>query len=223
MMDDDALDSSRRAARWPVLLGSGLFLLVGAGILWLSLGSLADQISFLHGAASTRGTVVATGTRQFRLMDYDNDIDDFYNYTSTAPYAKVDFQLPDGATVAFDHVYGLFENPLSKGDVLKVYYDPRNPKTAQVAGFVSLWGTSLAMLVLAAMFLGSGIALYAVFGRRPRAARAVDPETEMRILSLYEAGEKGEAVKLARRARGTDMTKAIFYVDELQRRHRGAD
>jgi hypothetical protein len=132
-----------------ILLG---FVVLGVGLLVGSAFAYRSTRTFLTGAVSAEGTIVAYAESR--------DPDGHLSY-----YPVVSFRAKDGQRVEFQaRTGGHRRGPL--GERVAVLYDPRNPHEAAIHSFFSLWFASLLLLALGLGFAGIGAVLLVTFGRQ---------------------------------------------------------
>jgi hypothetical protein len=64
----------------------------------------------------------------------------------------VEFQTADGRRIEFTSSMGTSPPSYDVGESVTVYYDPENPHSAMLSGWLSLWFVSLIFAALAAVF-----------------------------------------------------------------------
>lgn len=74
----------------------------------------------------------------------------------------VEFQTADGTRIAFTSPMGTSPPSYDVGESVTVYYDPENPHSVMLSGWLSLWFVSLLFAALTAVF---GLITYMMFFR----------------------------------------------------------
>ena len=133
-----------------------IFSLVGLSLLAVGGYLLFDTRAFLSDAAATSGTVISLSLT---------------SESGTTLYAPiVSFVTGDGESLV------LRSNAYSEGwkdrqgDIVKVLYDPADPKKAKIDSLFQLWGATLIFSGVGVVFSGVGLGIfgYRVFARRGR-------------------------------------------------------
>src|SRR5262245_13723353 len=70
---------------------------------------------------------------------------------SFAPVVR--FQTAMGDTVEFQSTFQSNPPAYSTGQIVRVLYDPNRPNSAAIAGLFSVWGTTIVLSAVGAMFL----------------------------------------------------------------------
>ena len=135
-----------------LLLG---FVVLGVGLLVASAFAYRSTRTFLAGAASAEGTIVAYAESR--------DQEGHLSY-----YPVVSFRAKNGQRVEFQvRTGGSSRGPL--GERVAVLYDPRNPHEAAINSFFSLWFTPLLLLALGLGFTGIAPPCWSPSAGRPGA------------------------------------------------------
>jgi hypothetical protein len=158
-----------------------VFLLIGAGLL-VGAGLVASRTqSFLAGAESAPGKVV--GMRPHRSD----------RGTTYAPV--VEFQPASGARQTFEESTSTSPPAYRLGEAVEVLYDPSDPTDARLRGLFSLWGGSLILGGIGAVFalVGGGMLL------SRRAARRSAEDLRLRgrrVQARFQAVERNGALRV---------------------------
>jgi hypothetical protein len=148
-----------------IFLIIGLGLLVGAGFMWRS------QADFAAHAARTDGTV----------------IDTIYRSSSKGGsyYPQVEFKAPDGSAVHFTGRTGSNPASYSRGDRVTVMYRTDNPQDARIDSFFENWFGVLILGGLGAVFslIGGGLIYGGLHTRQVNKWLAVNG---MRVQAKFE-------------------------------------
>jgi Protein of unknown function (DUF3592) len=130
-----------------IFLSIGLLLLAGASYLYV------DTRSWLARSIEAQGEViemVAVRDRESGNILY-------------AP--RVRFETRDGKTIEFQSSLRTSPPAYRAGQMVRVLYDPKDPNSAALAGFFSLWFVVMVLGFLGTVFTAIGIAAV-VIGRR---------------------------------------------------------
>ncbi len=126
-----------------------LFLLVGAAMLIGAFLLYQNTTRFLETAVETEGVVI-------KLVGSDT-------------YAPVvEFLTQDGRLVQFKSSTGSNPPSYSEGETVRVLYPPERPQRARIDGIFSLWGGSMILGGMGAVFFGTGLAVLLYFRRKER-------------------------------------------------------
>jgi len=122
--------------------------IIGAGVLAGGTYLAYRQYDFLQSAVTAKGRVLEMVSRSRSK-----------GKTSYAP--KVSFKTAEGKTVEFTSKLSSSPPSYGVGETVDVLYDPAEPQSAEVKGFLSLW---LGPIVLSIM--GSFMFFFSLFGGR---------------------------------------------------------
>ncbi|MEB3262961.1 MAG: DUF3592 domain-containing protein [Synechococcus sp.] len=138
----------------PIALVSGVFTLIGAGMLWGTALLWSSTSTFLSEAIPAPGTVV--------------DLVAHRSSDSTTYRPAVDFTSRNGEPVSFVSSTGSSPPSYSVGQRVEVLYRPTNPRDARINDFFSLWGGATVLGGMGFIFAGVGVATMVgmVLGRR---------------------------------------------------------
>ena len=131
------------------LLGSTISCLIAIGCLWAGVSALITQRRKRAASASASGVVVELQKQVF-------------NPGSGGVYCPtIEFSTASGEVVRFESSYGTMPASHKVGQAVKVLYDPKEPRTAEIESGLSNWLVPGCLLVFAAgaiffsvMFLG---------------------------------------------------------------------
>jgi hypothetical protein len=86
-------------------------------------------------------------------------------------YPVVEFRSGSGELIEFSSAWSSSEPTNKAGDIVKVFYDPEDPHSAQVGDWLSLWGGAAIVGALALVFAALTCGLYyrVSFNRQRRA------------------------------------------------------
>lgn len=107
----------------------GIFLLVGIGFLSGAYFSYSSTASFISTALSTTGVVVENRFERSTSSKSSSGV--YYGY--------IKFNTAEGSSVTFRTSVGTNPPAFEVGESTKVYYDPKDPQSAQVNTFFQLW------------------------------------------------------------------------------------
>jgi len=120
-----------------LLMGAVSFL-IAIGCLWAGISALLKQSRQRAASVSAQGVVVGVRRQVFKAG-------------SSGVYCPtVDFRLPSGEIVRFESSFGTMPASHSVGQVVKVVYDPRDPRKAEVDSVVANWLEPGCLLAFAA-------------------------------------------------------------------------
>jgi hypothetical protein len=109
------------------LLGSLIALLIAGGCLLGCVISILRQTQRRKGSVQTTGIVVGLEKRIF-------------NAESAGVYCPtVEFKTESGETVRFESSFGTMPASNKVGDVVKLFYDPNAPGSAEIDSSISKW------------------------------------------------------------------------------------
>jgi len=156
-----------------------IFGAVGLVFLAVAFFSLRSEVEFRKGAVSATGTAVGLEPS-----------------SSTSATYKPVFEFVDQNDRLHRVVGSVASNPpaFHRGDEVRVLYRPENPEGARLDSFMESWFLPLIFGGLGTVFTGiaSGVALYALRGRRVRAWLA---SNAVRVQARVDAVERYTAVR----------------------------
>ncbi len=130
----------------------GLALILG-GLVML----LVSGITFFNARNFIRDSVVTTGTVVDLVLE-DSISDD----SGPVYYPVVSFITDDGETVEFKASYGSNPPRHSRGEKIKVRYDPYDPYGARLDSFFALWGIPVIFGVIGFVIIDAGITVLVI-------------------------------------------------------------
>lgn len=147
----------------------GLAMLVGASLVY------NNTSDFLTRAVATEGEVIEL------VRSRSND--------STVYYPVVAFQDASGRQVEFQANSGTNPPSYSRGETVKVLYEPGEPEAARINGFFTLWGVPLILVMLGLLFgfIGFGMVLSGLVAGR---SKAYLQKNGVRIMSSFQEVER---------------------------------
>ena len=133
-----------------------VFAIVGAAMLAGAFALYNNTASFLDRSATAQGTVVEL------IRSRSSD--------STSYYPVVQFRAASGREIEFQSNSGSNPPSYNRGAQVTVLYEPANPEDAKIDGFFSLWGGTLIVGILGAVFglIGGGMMVYGVIKNRSK-------------------------------------------------------
>lgn len=158
-----------------------LILLVGLGLLIVAFYLFQSSSSFLDGAVTTEGTVIEL----VRSRSEDS-----------ITYRPVVQFTPQNAS-AMEFLSSAGSNPpsYSPGQRVEVLYDPTNPADARLKSFFSLWGASLIVGGLGALFFLTGVACFFVPALDTRSYKALK-DSGLRIDTQFQGVERNSVLSV---------------------------
>jgi len=129
----------------PSWLFTGIFLLIGIGLLGGSAYSVVSTLDFLGNAVSAHGVVVDLEGR------WDSD-DGGYTY-----YPRVRFATEGNRSYEFTGNVGSNPASFDVGEEVRVLFDPVRPELARIDSFMQLWFTPLLLAGMGAVFATIGL------------------------------------------------------------------
>jgi len=142
-------------------LFSGLFSIIGAGMLLGSFVTLYNTRGFIAGAREAEGTVIA--------MDRSRSSSGSGSSSTYRPV--VEFTTATGKRIEFTG--GVGSNPPSHrvGETVTVLYHPADPYSARIKSFIQLWFGFLIMFFLGLVFGAIGFGMIIVRSRGKKRAQ----------------------------------------------------
>lgn len=128
----------------PASIIGGLFVAVGAVLLWLSRKHQLERREFMANSSTAPGVIVA--------MHEDSSGRD-----QRAWFPEVRFTNPRGMAFSFRSAVGGPGGPERVGEQVVVRYRADRPGEAEIDSFLTLWGVSLLFGLLGAAFLAIGL------------------------------------------------------------------
>lgn len=165
-----------------VLILGGLIMLLVSGIAFFS------ARNFIRDSAVTTGTVV------------DLILEDSISSDDSGPvyYPVVSFMTNDGETVEFKASYGSNPPRHSRGEKIKVRYDPYDPYGARLDSFFALWGIPVIFGVIGFVIIDAGITMLVVSALSTRKERWLR-ESGRAITTELQAVEVNTSVRVNNR------------------------
>ena len=130
----------------PSWLLTGIFLLIGLGLLGGAVLSFVTTWRFIDGAVAADGVVIAFEER------WDSD-DGAYTY-----YPRVAFETEDRRKFEFTSDSGSRPAAFDIGEPVRVLFDPAQPEAARICSVLQLWLLPLILGGIGTVFSGFGIA-----------------------------------------------------------------
>lgn len=165
-----------------------LALIVG-GLIML----LVSGITFFNARNFIRDSVVTTGTVVDLVLE-DSTSDD----SGPVYYPVVSFITNDGETVEFKANYGSNPPRHSRGDEIKVRYDPYDPYKARLDSFFALWGITTIFGAIGLAMIDAGIAMLVVSALSARKEKWLR-ESGKAITTEFQAVEVNTSVRVNNR------------------------
>lgn len=163
-----------------------VFLLIGLGLLAGGGYAASRTVAFLGTAASVEGTVVEL----VESVSRDSD-----GHRSRTYRPTVEFQLGSGETRTFTSSMGSSPPAYDVGERVTVLYDPQDPGDARLQGTFALWGVSLILGGMGAIFGTVGATLIAV--RRARRRREAELRLHgRRVRARFQSVERNGALEV---------------------------
>jgi len=129
----------------PSWLLTGIFLLIGLGLLGGAVLSFVTTWRFIDGAVAADGVVIAFEER------WDSD-DGAYTY-----YPRVTFETEDRRKFEFTSDTGSRPAAFDVGEPVRVLFDPAQPDAARIDSFLQLWLLPLILGGIGTVFSGFGL------------------------------------------------------------------
>src|SRR5262249_17139535 len=130
-----------------VILPLGILMLLGAAYLYF------DTRAWLKRSVEVQGSVIEMVPVRDRK-------------TANLPLAPViSLQTPDGKTVEFQSTFQSNPPAYTAGQTVPVLYDPDRPNSAAIASLFSIWGVTIILSAVGAIFLVVGIGAIVVGNR----------------------------------------------------------
>jgi hypothetical protein len=145
----DAVTTQLQSGEWKAYLFLSIFVIIGSGVLILSVYNLLKTKRLTKVAASSTGTVT--------------DIHVQKGKNTTKYFPVVTFKDSGGRQFQFCSRFNENEIPpeFKRGEQVPVYYDPNNPETAEINAFKALWKNDIWLAVIGLAFAAAGgIAIY---------------------------------------------------------------
>jgi hypothetical protein len=124
---------------------AAIFVALGAGLWIAAARRFMARRAFVAGSVLAQGRVV--GFRETRDRD------------RTSYFPEIEFRTQSGRAVRFHSELGSEEPARALGDAVSVRYRAEAPSAAEIDSFFSLWGLSVSLGALGAIFAGIGAAL----------------------------------------------------------------
>jgi hypothetical protein len=174
----------------PSWLFTGIFLLVGLGMLGGAVYSFVTTWRFIGGAIAAAGVVIAL---EERWSSSDGD----YTY-----YPRVAFETEDRRRFEFTGDTGSRPAAFDIGEPVRVLFDPARPEAARIDSFFQLWLLPLILGGLGTVFSAFGLAatLSVVRDSAGRAGKRPAVRTEATPKPANQAPNKAPPLTAARRA-----------------------
>jgi hypothetical protein len=135
-----------------VILPLGVLMLLGAAYLYF------DTRAWLGRSVEAQGSVI----EMVQIRDRE---------TGSLTFAPlVRFQTADGKTVEFQSTFQSNPPAYTTGQTVTVLYDPSRPNSAAIASLFSIWGPTIILSAVGAVFLAFGIGVLVVGKRLLQAA-----------------------------------------------------
>jgi hypothetical protein len=145
----DVVTTQLQSGEWKTYLFFSIFVIIGSGVLMLSVYNLLKTKRLTKVAASTTGTVTDMQVQKGK--------------NTTKYYPVVTFKDSGGRQFQFCSQFNESEIPpeFRRGEQVPVYYDPNNPETAEINAFKALWKKDIEIAVVGLLFAAAGfIAIY---------------------------------------------------------------
>jgi hypothetical protein len=140
----------------------GIFGIVGLGLLIGGVISVQHTRQFIQTAISAPGVVVENVLREDRTSNRGS---------SWAYYPRIRFRTADDQEISFISDVGTRPPSYRVNEPVTVLYDPRQPYSASIRSFGSLWAGSIVLLAMGVVFTspGVGILIWKRFNARKNA------------------------------------------------------
>jgi hypothetical protein len=155
----------------------GLFAFIGLCLLVVSVLLFLNTRRFINSSARATGTVVSHNTSR----SSDGDI---------SYYPVISFQTQDGRTIEFQSGAGSSSRSPAVGQTVELLYDPRNPQSAEINSFGSLWLAPLILSALGTIFFVVGILVFMAFRGSDVATESVERVKETEVERLKREGRR---------------------------------
>ncbi|MEO6062370.1 MAG: DUF3592 domain-containing protein [Thermoflexales bacterium] len=133
-----------------LLMSAGAFL-ISIGCLWAGIRAFLKQSRQRAASVSAQGIVVSVRRQVFKAG-------------SSGVYCPtIDFRLPSGEIIRFESSFGTMPASHSVGQVVKVVYDPRDPRKAEVDSVAANWLEPGCLLAFAAGGVFFGLMFLVLF------------------------------------------------------------
>jgi hypothetical protein len=129
--------------RHVIVVLSLVFIVAGAGLLFLAMRHFARRRAFLRDSETTTGVIVA-------LVESPDE-------EGTSYFPLVRFKPAGGSEVTFQSEMGSSKESWHVGDTLPVRHRRDRPDVAEVGSFSALWGATILFVVLGVALLSVGI------------------------------------------------------------------
>ncbi|HYW43048.1 MAG TPA: DUF3592 domain-containing protein [Bryobacteraceae bacterium] len=131
-----------------VRLVFGMLAVVGSGLLAGGIYSVRHTRQFLQAAVTAPGVVVENVWRE----DTTSNGGTYWAY-----YPRVRFRTSDGQDISFISSVGASPPSYRVSEPVTILYDPRQPYSASINSFGSLWAASIVLLGMGVIFTAPGI------------------------------------------------------------------
>jgi hypothetical protein len=133
-----------------------LFGVVGIVLLIIGVWITADKLDLVSNGMRADGTVV----------DLKREYSSSNGSSSYVYYPIVKFRTEGGGTIEFRSSVGSSHSSYSRGEGVTVVYDPNDPERAEIDSIFALWGGSLIIFAVGAVFTAVGAGFWIVRARR---------------------------------------------------------
>ena len=157
---------------------------IGAAMLGLGAYLISDTRAFVADAVPAEGRVI--------------DLARSRSSDSTSYYPIVEFQTPDGTRIEFRGGVGSNPPSYTRGEAVKVLYQPAAPERARIHSTFALWGASIIVVILGVAFAGAGIGWWIAAHRRAKVVARLKDEGRP-IFARVTGVERDERIKRGRR------------------------
>jgi hypothetical protein len=130
-------------------------LLIGIGLLGTAAATTYSQFAFRAGAVATQARVVEFQSSSSRDRD---------GRVSSVHYPVYEFTLPDGRVVRTRGPVGSGTPCCEIGDLVRVLYDPADPRRARQDSFEDSWLLPTVLGAFGALMFGVGLLVWRLFG-----------------------------------------------------------
>lgn len=125
-----------------------IFVVIGAGLLLIAVRHGIRRLAFMQTSAAVDGVVV--------VLREDRDGMDAVRVR----FPRVRFRTAAGRDISFEAGMARSGAAWQVGETVRVRYQVDHPETADLEGFVALWGPTVVFALLAVVFLGVGLSAW---------------------------------------------------------------